>query len=117
MEKERALLHCFVVTELGLGLCSIASLNPSLSAVLALAYFPSFLFWLRKRERFSMGWVMQMCVVGVFIQPNVIVWALGGSGEWVENARFGEAFYGEWLWGIFGWVWAVVCGAQVLVGM
>jgi hypothetical protein len=119
-EKERCLVHSIVCTELGLGLCSIASLNPSLSVGLALLYVPPFLFWLRKRESLVFN-VTQKIVVGVLIQPAVLMCIFGGglgsAGGVVDEMRFNSVVFGSWVWGLWAWVCAVVMGAQVLVVM
>ena len=133
--KERLLLHSFICTELGLGFCSIASLNPSLSAGLALTFVPAVLVFLHKRSA-ALARAVQGLVVGVLMQPSMLLLGLVAllcvcgrpgwgddagilhmAGREINKVRFDYDMFGHWVWPLFIWVYAVVMGAQVLIGM
>lgn len=125
--KESLLLHSMTCTELGLGFCSIASLNPSLSVGMALVFVPVFLLFLGGRGAGVTG-ALRWVLFGVVMQPSVLLCmimmlmqhggfsgVLGGAGSAIEEARFNWAVFGAWIWPLFLWVYSVVIQAQVIV--
>jgi len=124
-QKESALLNSLICTELGLGLCSISTLNPSLSLALAIPSVPVLLS-LDKSSKMMLDLLLVLLYPCVLLSAGIYIWgvivhgdvagqlAIESVGRLVDRAIFESGMHGAWLYPVSCWFQSCVIAAQVL---
>lgn len=121
IERETLLLAAITSTELGLGLCSISTLNPSLSLALAVPSVPVFLILFPGKSRLLN--ILQEVLL-VLLNPIILfaivvgiqgVEPISAASRLVEDAVFNFGMYGAWIFPISCWFQScLICGLALV---